>query len=289
MVHARIPNGRCYHQVVVLREGQVPAPTKSAYCLGGIEDPHREIFFRAIFDDMKKIISIIVAAGLCASLAAQELTVTYQVSFNEVSEEDLATAGEYSGMAKTFMDAMKDVVTYTRLVYKDGESEYRSLPPEDRIPITMMGMTIDISTQLKSQSKYYTYKDHSNGTQVEYTNLFERNYLVTDSLGTVHFTIDESQTKEILGFECTKAVSEDGKTSAWFSSQIPLGDEPILSGLEGLILEYSTGMQTFTATEILESAATSVVKPEKGKEITRARYKELAAKAMGGMGGGMPF
>lgn len=239
---------------------------------------------------MKKIIAIIAAAGLCVCLSAQELTVTYEVSVNEMSEEDAAAAGEFGEMAKTLMDAMKGVVTYTRLVYKDGESEYRSLPPEDRIPITMMGMTVDISSQLKAQAKYYTYKNHNDGTRVEYTSLFERNYLVTDSLGTVHFTVDESQTKEILGYNCVKAVSEDGQTTAWFTSQIPLGDEPVLSGLEGLILEYTSGMQTFTATEILESAATSVAKPEKGKEITRARYEELAAKAMSGMGGGgMPF
>ena len=241
---------------------------------------------------MKKIIAIIAAAGLCASLAAQELTVTYKVTFNEISQDDLAAAGQDNPMAKTFMDAMKDVVTYTRLVYKDGVSEYRSLPPEERIPVTVMGMTIDLSSQLKTQSKYYTYKNHNDGTQVEYTSLFDRNYLVTDSLGTTHFTLSESETKEILGYECTKATSEDGKTTAWFTTKLPYGDEPMLNGLDGLVLEYSNGMQTFVATEILDTAAAEVKKPEKGKEVTREKYQELAEKAMsgfGGMGGGMPF
>lgn len=228
--------------------------------------------------NMKKAIVALFMTLQALTLPAQELTVTYQATYNTASPQLFAEAGLPEAMRSSLAAAYKDVVMTFRLVIKGDESEYRVIPSKEKQEITFMGKTIDVGAAMQAQAQNYTYKNHAEGIVLDKTQVFGKDFIVSDSLQGTPFTPVEGEKKDILGFECLKAVSPDGKTTVWYTPHIPVKDEPIACGLNGLILQFDTGQQIFTAMEIADSASTPIVRPTGEKIMPRGEFADYMKK-----------
>lgn len=227
---------------------------------------------------MKKLFLALIAAMLPTMISAQELTVTYQVVYNTSSPYLFAEAGLSEEMRSNLAAAYKDVVMTYRLKLKGNESEFRIVPGEGKQEITFMGQKIDVNAASLAQAQNYTYKNHADGIVLEKTQLFGKSFIVSDSIKSEAYSKIENEKKNILGFECTKAISADGKTTVWYTSGIPVKDEPIACGLDGLVLQFDNGQQIFTATEILDTVDTEIIRPSGEKPITREEFTNFVNK-----------
>lgn len=228
---------------------------------------------------MKKVIFTLSMISWMSIVSAQELTVTYQATYNTASPQLFADAGLPEEMRRNLATAYKNVVMTYQLIFKGGESEFRLVPSEGKQEITFMGQTIDVNAAALAQAQNYTYKNHIDGIILDKTQAFGKNFIVIDSIQTTPFSVVEGEKTEILGFECLKAVSYNGKTIAWYSPHIPIKNEPISSGLDGLILQFDNGQQIFTAVEILDTINKEIVRPaEEESAITKKEFTELVNK-----------
>ncbi len=227
---------------------------------------------------MKRVILTLAMALPLATVSAQELTVTYQAVYNTASPGLFADAGLPEEMRAGLAAAYKDVVMTYRLTLKGDQSEYRVVPGEGKQEITFMGQTIDVNAA--AQAGNYTYKNHAEGILLDKTQFFGKDFIIQESLASAPFTVIESEKRQIAGFECVKAVSPDGKTTAWYTPDIPVKDEPIASGLDGLILAFDDGQMIYTAQEILDAAGTEIERPQGEKTISREEFMEMVNKRM---------
>lgn len=227
---------------------------------------------------MKKTIVALVMMLQALTTSAQEMAVTYQARYNTASPTLFADAGLPENMRSSLAAAYKDVVMTFQLVTKDDESEFRTVPSKEKQEITFMGRSIDINAAMQAQAENYTYKNHTEGIVLEKTQVFGKDFIVSDSLNTAAFSPVSGEKKEIMGFECQKAVSPDGKTTVWYTPHIPVKDEPIVTGLDGLVLQFDNGQQIFTAVNIADSVSHPIVRPTGEKIITRSEFADYVKK-----------
>lgn len=160
-----------------------------------------------------------------------------------------------------------------------------------------------------------TFCDFKKKVRIDQKELFEKQYLVTDSLRRNNWKLSD-ETITILGHVCRKATSErvvkrrsmrmqDGKVEnmevtdtseviAWYATDIPVPGGPDMQGqLPGMImkLEMNKGRLVYTAVEVNAKATASALKePTKGKKMTGAEFAEEQKKQFEGIrknGGGV--
>jgi len=167
-----------------------------------------------------------------------------------------------------------------------------------------------------------TYTDITNQMQYESRSLFEKDFLIIDSLKPINWKLSE-ETKTIAKFVCKKATTmitpqqmnmrfgggrnrnnQDTTASAkpkeeelvvWYTESIPVSVGPdAYAGLPGAILEVNSGNggNVITALEFTAKyAAKELKQPTKGDKMNRAQFAESMKKIMedmqrgGGMGG----
>ena len=167
-----------------------------------------------------------------------------------------------------------------------------------------------------------TYTDIPNQMQYESRSLFEKEFLIVDSLKPNKWKLSE-ETKTIAKFVCKKATTmivpqqmnmrfgggrnrNNPDTTApvkpkeielvvWYTESIPVSVGPdAYAGLPGAILEVDSdnGGNVITATEFTAKyAAKELKQPTKGDKMNRAQFAESMKKIMedmqrgGGMGG----
>jgi GLPGLI family protein len=167
-----------------------------------------------------------------------------------------------------------------------------------------------------------TYTDIPNQMQYESRSLFEKEFLIVDSLKPNNWKLSE-ETKTIAKFVCKKATTmivpqqmnmrfgggrnrNNQDTAApvkpkeielvvWYTESIPVSVGPdAYAGLPGAILEVDSdnGGNVITATEYTAKyAAKELKQPTKGDKMNRAQFAESMKKIMedmqrgGGMGG----
>ncbi|MEY4098200.1 MAG: hypothetical protein RL170_1044 [Bacteroidota bacterium] len=167
-----------------------------------------------------------------------------------------------------------------------------------------------------------TYTDIPNQMQYESRSLFEKDFLIVDSLKPINWKLSD-ETKTIAKFVCKKATTmivpqqmnmrfgggrnrNNQDTAApvkpkeielvvWYTESIPLSVGPdAYAGLPGAILEVDSdnGGNVITATEFTAKyAAKELKQPTKGDKMNRAQFAESMKKIMedmqrgGGMGG----
>lgn len=227
---------------------------------------------------MKKVILLLMMALWMPKISAQELTVVYQAVYNTASPQLFAETGLNEDMRSGLAAAYKNVVMNYQLTLHNDESEFRLVPGEGKQEITFMGQTIDVNAVSMAQVENYTYKNHTEGIVLDKTQVLGKNFIVADSIQTTRFLVVDGEKKDILGFDCQKAVSPDGKTTVWFTSNIPVKDEPIVCGLEGLILQLDNGTQIFTAVDISDTADKKVVRPTGEKVVSRDEFTDWVNK-----------
>ena len=220
---------------------------------------------------------MIVACLATLPLHAQTLTVHYRVTYHSQSPDLFAEAGLNEEMRSNLARAYKDVVMTYRLIYENGESDFRVLLPEKKQTIVFMGQDIDPFSGLE-EGRNYLYKNHKENLSLNVTTFFGKDHIIRDSLSAGSFLVIQDQVKEILGFECRKAISEDGKTEIWFTPHIPVRNEPFVCGLPGLILEYDDGRQCYSATDIVDTVALHVIRPDDRKAISTGEFEAMVQK-----------
>lgn len=170
------------------------------------------------------------------------------------------------------------------LTFKGAKSLYANLPKEENSENQQIeneeGMTISMSFNTPDELFYYHSQEQK---AIQQRSFMGRTFLVS---GSEQFKWKiTGETKEILGYSCTKATTGDStQTVAWFTSAIPAFSGPdIYNGLPGLILEISLdeGKRQITATNIdLTPITTEVVAPSKGKKMDAELYAKMMEKKL---------
>ncbi len=150
-----------------------------------------------------------------------------------------------------------------------------------------------------------TYCDFSLSKKVDQRNIFDKNFLVEDSIHKLNWKLT-GETSTILGHVCQKAIAQtfgkrmemnidNGKMErkeisdttqvvAWFTSDIPAPAGPEYPGqLPGLILrlDMNNGRMTYVAIDISSKVdLASIKQPTKGKKLTPDQLVEERNKMM---------
>jgi GLPGLI family protein len=155
-----------------------------------------------------------------------------------------------------------------------------------------------------------TYTDINNQMQYESRAMFEKTFLIVDSLKSNKWKISD-ETKTIANHVCKKATTmvtqapqmrmrfgngpraaedtvapkpKEVELVVWYTEDIPVSVGPDnYAGLPGAILEVNTdnGANTITATEVgTKYPKKELVQPTKGDKMNRAQYQDAMKKIM---------
>lgn len=230
---------------------------------------------------MRKFQLFLVAALMTLASArtnAQVISVIYSAGFNTESQELFKEAGLSEDMRRSLVSAYGKVEFTYCITYANGESTFRMLPSGKKQEISFMGQKMDLSAMTEEQSKNVTYKNYHTGQMISKTLFMGKEFLVTDTIVVEQFNVVEDDRKEILGFECKKAISTDGRKLVWFTEHIPISEGPITTNLPGLILEAYTEQYIYTATDVDDDIKQSIVIPTGGKEMSNAEFQDMVQK-----------
>lgn len=168
--------------------------------------------------------------------------------------------------------------------------------------------------KMENSEEGKTYKNIKNKISVRETEFFGKQFLITDSLQTYQWKLEETS-KKIGDYTCYKAtfvipVSEkerknyeefknkkdDGKTqlflmdepkdkliTVWYTPEIPISHGPAeYWGLPGLILEASFDKTTILCSKIVinPKEKMSIKEPKNGKKVTSEEYERLIEQQM---------
>ena len=161
------------------------------------------------------------------------------------------------------------------LKYNEGESSFCLVPTDKKQTITFMGQTIDMDLMVNQYKDQVSYRNHGKNLIIEKVNLMGKKILIKDALDSETFDVVNGETKEILGYECKKAVSTDKKKTVWFTEYIPVPDGPVVgSNITGLVLEASDGNNIYTATKIDQQVSGIIEEPTEGQVMTMKEFKD---------------
>ena len=208
----------------------------------------------------KVLLMLAVFLGLASSVKAQQLTVEYLVKANVNSPSFMAGAGLPDEVRSMYANAMKDFEMKFVLRYNDGESEFANVPMDKPQSVTIMGQTIDGKTLEEQYKGNITYKNRKKNVFVQRNNFMGKVILV----------------KEILGYECKKAVSKKDKNQiVWFTDYIPVVDGPFIGvGITGLVLEASDNSNIYEATNITDTVSGTFSEPTDGEVMTAKEFND---------------
>lgn len=185
-----------------------------------------------------------------------------------------------SGEADSWTDQFKKLIpqfsiTYFDLIFNEERSVYRP------------GKEVDVQKNAaffeSPATENIVYKDLKQQTSISQKQIFESQFLVTDSIRSAEWKI-LPETRTIAGFNCHKALTkicDSVVVVAFYTDEIiPSSGPESFSGLPGMILELAIPRlyTTWTATKIENltlSDERKMIPPSKGKKANEA---EMMAK-----------
>jgi len=245
---------------------------------------------------MKKLL---IAAGFILSIGLvqaqqKEGTVLYErvsqvrARFNMNGQENEVNQTRKENFELTFGN--------NQSLWKAGEKEPEPESDGGGMRVMMIGNSDNV-----------LYNNFETGAKVEKREMFDKTFIIDDSISKTNKWKMTGETKVILGFPCMKATAttiskqtrmmmNDGKMErkevedtanivAWFTTSIPVSAGPaeFQGQLPGLILELNVnnGRQTYTATAVSAKADIAKIKAPTGKKhYTRDEYKIESDKMM---------
>lgn len=230
---------------------------------------------------MRKLLLLTVALFIAALGYAQEGVITYgQVIKIEIKLE---------GDASAFSDMLpKERKSEKTLLFNSESSLYQNKEKDDGEAMHMDSGGAGVMIKMdEPDNKVFT--DLATGAQVEQTEFMTRTFLVKGSAKN-KWKMTGNQ-KTILDYPCQEAELDgaDKKTIAWFTPVIPVSGGPgNYGGLPGMILavDIGDGHNTITATsvDLSEIEKGLIVKPKKGKKVSREEYDKIVERKMKEMG-----
>jgi len=159
------------------------------------------------------------------------------------------------------------------------ESEFANVPMDKPQSITIMGQTIDGKTLEEQYKGNISYKNRKKNVSIQRVNFMGKVILVKDGLDADTFDVVGGEKKEILGYECKKAVSRDKKQTVWFTDYIPVADGPMVGqGITGLVLEASDENNLYLATKISDTVSGTFTEPTDGQVMSMKEFKDYVKK-----------
>ena len=182
-----------------------------------------------------------------------------------------------------------------QLLFSEDQSIFKQLPEEEDIR-DQAGEPQEGRIMVRMGGDNEVYKNYTTGKIIELRELGPKKYIIEDSVRLLQWKLSESETKEIKGYACKKAITKNlqgAEVIGWYTDEIPCPSGPeIYGGLPGMILELniSDGEIVFSPLEIANGADQKVVKaPTAGKKITRKEFQKMVEEQLGpGAAGGGP-
>lgn len=209
------------------------------------------------------------------------------VAYNETLKLEI----HLEGMGTDVADRLpKERISAHLLYYTPEASLYEnSKQADDREVAEEMagGGTMMIKMQEPDEKLYY---DIKNQRVTEQRDFMSRLFLIDSPSDTIAWKLTGNR-REILGYPCLEAIlmNDTVKTIAWFTPSIPVSAGPaIFHGLPGLILEVNVnnGKRIITASSVAPGEVTErIVKPGKGKKVTREEFNRIVEEKTGKAGG----
>lgn len=229
---------------------------------------------------MKKIILLIglvlggLLTGFCQARFLGAGTIEFERRINIHRQMEQDNPEEQSDFWKEFMSKQpKFQNSYFNLSFNKDKGLYQpGREPDKKLEPWLLGPA----------KENIVLTDYSSNQLVSRRKVFEENFIVTDSLDRLEWKIS-SETREIAGFECRKAVaviSDSVYVVAFYTDEIPVSGGPeSFGGLPGMILGlavprlYTTWFAT--KVEITEAPASAFKINERGKKIAGSQMATL--------------
>lgn len=210
------------------------------------------------------ILSTMALAHMCCgiSASAQGFTVVYEAKTGSEATLDKSAKSKAKKVPKSYTKMFQDIVYKYRLIYINGESDFRMLPFDKPQSVSVGKITMDASAFI--DAKDFTYKNHSEGLFIKPDPQIEGQFNSLP-IPAIKYEIEETgETKTILGHECHKiTVSEQGYLMTfWVTTDLSAVNEPFAFGVPGVALMAEDPLNTYTAIEILDYPATDITRPD---------------------------
>lgn len=207
------------------------------------------------------------------------------VVYEQVVKLEIKLEGESAQFASMMPKERKSQKV---LYFNPSASLYENKPVDDDLTMKAESGGAVMIKMMEPDNKVFT--NLADNRQVEKREFMTREFLIETALNPSDWKLTGNQ-KMVMNYPCQEAVKEtkDGKTSAWFTPVIPVSAGPgSNNGLPGLVLavDVNDGKQTLTATSIdLNPVADNViVKPDKGKKVTKEEFDKIVEEKMKEMG-----
>lgn len=228
---------------------------------------------------MKLFFTFLIAAT-AFSLNAQNFNNGGRIRYRETIQMKVSFDSDDPRMANLQEMIPNKRETEKVLAFKGSQSLYKNLPKQDqevRQIEAEEGMQFNIEFSTPENIIFY---DFSGGKTIQQRSFMGRTFLVSGQPER-RWKITAEQ-KEILGFNCRKAILDDStEVVAWYTAEIPAFTGPeTFNGLPGLILELEMKNRTVQAIEILEATETEIKAPEKGKKVSQKQYQKIMKEKM---------
>jgi GLPGLI family protein len=214
---------------------------------------------------------------------AQEQTGT--VTYEQVVKLEIKLEGESAQFANMLPKEQKSMKS---LVFNQEASLYQNIKKEAEQPVDMEQGGAHVMVKM-SEPENITFTDLKNNKQVEQREFMTRVFLIDGNVEN-KWKLTGNQ-KTILDYPCQEALLEGAKdkTSVWFTPAIPVSTGPgNFIGLPGLVLavDINDGKNVTTAqkVELAPVDKSLLIKPGKGKKVTREEYDKIVAEKMKEMG-----
>ena len=211
-----------------------------------------------------------------------------KVVYEEVQKMNFKLEGDTAQFAHALPKERK---SKKELVFTATESMYKKFDGADDTEDVAMehgGMAIQMR-MVEPDNQFYV--DIKKQKTIEKREFMTRNFLIAGEVDASGWKISGEQ-KTILDYACQQAIKTDeegNETIAWFAPSIPVSTGPSANiGLPGLVLEVTSmdGDNTVTAISIELAAVSkdSLVKPKKGKKVSREEFDQIVKEKMEEMG-----
>lgn len=231
--------------------------------------------------------TIITALAITMAYATHGQNTSGHILYTETIKIKL----DLDGVGNEEMKAMipPAQVVKKELTFTNTESLFKNAEKPKDIDISHEeeGGQFNIVMQVPESIIYMNLNDKS---YLQSQDLLGKQFLIKDNIELKKWKMTGEQ-KKVLDYNCQKAILIDSiqKIVVWFTPQIPIGVGPNgLTGVPGMILavEMDNGDRTIIATsvELKKIDPTSIVKPIKGKEVSRKEFRKIREEKMKEMG-----
>lgn len=233
---------------------------------------------------MNKVILFIslITVGLFAN--AQENT-SGKIEYEQVIKLEIKLEGDASQFAHMLPKERKS----NKILYFNSEASlFENIKKEEDETMSMHSGGANVMIKMEEpENKVYT--DLTEKKQIEQREFMTRTFLIEGEVAQ-QWKLTGNQ-KMILDYPCQEAIIEKDSISmaAWFTPVIPVSAGPEnYGGLPGLILamESSDGKNKTIATlvDLTPVEKDILVKPKKGKKVSREEYEKVVEEKMKEMG-----